>query len=268
MKNGKLYIPNGSILYYIAVLLSFIGTAALIWCNLNYYGALNLELGKTASTVFPVWIYAVGAIHLTADLSIPIGYILAKKKLWLAGIHGWFGITYTVVFMLALMIQFTLQTTSLFNSLFNSNTSGFEEIIYFILALLIIVFIVVILVGLAAGIIAVASAIKALPYTANALSYHLANDNTFLNKNAVAVITSVSFLIIPLFEWLAASKISGLIGLGKNAFLLFVPYIIHSAAAVLMSLSLKSDAIPADEQDTVCGNIQAIPSEVPRSYKG
>lgn len=271
MKNGKLYIPDGSVLYYIAVLLSFIGTAAFLWCNMQCYGALNIEFAAAEMSIdgfikVEAWIYAVGALHLIANLSVPIGYILAKKKLWLAGIYGWGETLHSVVCVFALNVQaaVVLITNLLhFNDLLNFDMPWYEALLAFFLLFMLFGMVVFLFIALAVITTAILSALKSVPFAANAVIYKLTDEDILHGKKLISVITALCWLAAPLLELFIAFCIKPHINIDLDKLaVIFIPYAIHAAAAVLFGLSLKNKAVTEQSAE------QAIPSEVPRSYKG
>lgn len=275
MKNGKLYIPNGSILYYIAVLLSFIGTAAFIWCNLQCYGALNIEFAAAEMNIdgfikVEAWIYAVGALHLIANLSVPIGYILAKKRLWLAGIYGWGETLHSVVCVFALIVQAAVVLITNFlrlNDLVNFDMPWYETLLAFFLLFMLFGMVVFLFIALAVVITAIFSALKSVPFAANAIIYKITDEDILHSKKLISVITALCWLTAPLLELFIMFCIKPYISFDPDKLaLIFIPYTIHAAAAVLLGLSMKNTAVAEQEQDLIAE--QAIPSEVPRSYKG
>ncbi|MBE6888875.1 MAG: hypothetical protein E7485_02520 [Ruminococcaceae bacterium] len=271
MKNGKLYIPDGSVSYYIAVLLSFIGTAAFIWCNLQCYGALNLEFAAAEVNIegfikVEAWIYAVGALHLIANLSVPIGYILAKKKLWLAGIYGWGETLHSVVCVFALIVQaaiFVITNFLRLNDLVNFDMPWYETLLAFFLLFLLFGMVVFFFIAIAVITTAIFSALKSIPFAANAIIYKITDEDILHGKKLISVITALCWLAAPLLELFIAFCIKPYIGIDLNRLsAIFIPYTIHAAAAVLFGLSLKNKAVAEQSVE------QAIPAEVPRNYKG
>ncbi len=271
MKNGKLYIPNGSILYYIAILLSFIGTAVLIWCNLQCYGALNIEFAAAEISIdgfikAEAWIYAVGALHLIANLSVPIAYILAKKKLWLAGIYGWGETLHSVVCVFALVVQSAILLITNFlrlNDLIDFDMPWYEALLAFFAIFMLFGMVVFLFIALAVVTTAIFSALKSVPYTANAIIYKLTDEDILHGKKLISVITALCWLAAPLLELFIVFCIKPYINIDLDKLaMIFIPYAIHAAAAVLFGLSLRNKAVAEQSAE------QAIPSEVPRSYKG
>ncbi len=78
---GKLYIPNNSKLYYFAVILSIAAFVISIVYNIINHRAAVYEFRKGGV----MWT-VVGCLHLIANLAIPLGFILARKKVWLSSL--------------------------------------------------------------------------------------------------------------------------------------------------------------------------------------
>lgn len=271
MKNGKLYIPDGSVLYYIALLLSFVGTAVLIWCNLQCYGAINIEFAAAEVNIegfikVEAWIYAVGALHLIANLSVPIGYILAKKKLWLAGIYGWGETLHSVVCVFALIVQAAIFIITNFlhlNNLVDFDMPWYEALLAFFAIFMLFGMVVFLFIALAVITTAIFSALKSVPFAANAIIYKITDEDILHGKKLISVITALCWLAAPLLELFIAFCIKPYINIDPAKLsVMFIPYAIHAAAAVLFGLSLRNKAIAEQPAEPV------IPAEVPRNYKG
>lgn len=249
MSKGRLYIPDRSKLYYGAVLLAFIGTVALIWCNYYCFGTLNMEFAELSIRIgdryrAEAWLYVVGVLHLLTDLALPIGYILAKKNLRLAGIFGVGGVLYNAFFIIALLLQVTFTVLGMvFSSDFQIfSTNFFENLLaWVIIGPMVIVALILMIVTIVIA-AALFTALKGLPYAVSAVTYSLEHEKVLHSKKLAATINALSLLAIPCIDILiCVYPLNSFLPLAiDRLWLLFIPYSIHAVAALMFGLSMKN----------------------------
>ncbi len=250
MEKGRLYIPDRSILYYCAVLLAFIGTAALIWCNIYCFDAANSGFAYSRINYMDHirpgwWIYIVGALQLLTDLSIPFAYILAKKDLKYACIFGIGGIVFNAFLALAALIQVALTFIGDFIGAFNVTSMDYFMTILFFLPLFLLA--VVILLGFAVVAAVTIAIIKGFPYAVSGLTYALEYEKVLRSKKLGIIVNTVSMLLIPFSELLVCGLLEEhdlMYTIEDRLLGLYGPYLIHAVAALLFGLSMKN--LPPD----------------------
>lgn len=246
MEKGRLYIPDRSILYYCAVLLAFIGTAALIWCNIYCFDAANSGFAYSRINYMDHirpewWIYIVGALQLLTDLSIPVAYILAKKELKYACIFGIGGIVFNAFLALAALIQVALTFIGDFLGAFNVTSMDYFMTVLFFLPLFLLAAVIMLSFAVVAAVMI--AIIKGFPYAVSGLTYALEYEKALRSKKLGIIVNTVSMLLIPFSEIFMCRLLEEhdlMYTISDRLWWLFVPYLIHALAALLFGLSMKN----------------------------
>lgn len=241
-KRPTLYVPDHSKLYYISIIVAIAAVIIRLLLNFIFFGSADPAFaGYSGSLLFAEpnrstgWLIASGIVQLLASASIPLGYFLAKKKLWFAQLGFLMLLVYNIVCYIPVLMQmsFILDMMSMLDPKVNA-----EAILLNILLMILIIFIFILL--LAVMLIRVFGAIPGV------ILYNLAAKGRLRNNKPIIIATAIGWGVMMLMDLSLSMEMNDTLSdyatdRISDVYLLLncLPYLINLAAAILFGLSLE-----------------------------